>query len=98
MTSAYRVMTAWMAVTSVSKSSTNWLMETFMTDVSRTIRNWAVPRTARARQCFTRPPHRIGPERRWAARAAAGAGPPLRPAHPTRAARASPATGEGPRR
>lgn len=39
MTSAYSVMTAWMAVTSVSKSSTSWLIDTLMTDVSRTIRN-----------------------------------------------------------
>ncbi|MEU4100106.1 hypothetical protein AB0F16_05710 [Streptomyces tanashiensis] len=53
MTRAYRVMTAWIAVTSVSKSSTSWLMETFMTEVSSTIRNWAAPSTIRARQRLT---------------------------------------------
>ncbi len=32
MTRQYRVMTAWMVVTVVSKSWTNWLIETFITD------------------------------------------------------------------
>ena len=34
-------MTAWMVVTVVSKSATSWLIETFMTDWSRTMMNWA---------------------------------------------------------
>ena len=40
----YRVMTAWIVVTLVSKSSTSWLIETFMTDWSSTITNWAIAR------------------------------------------------------
>ncbi len=38
----YRVMTAWITVTVVSKSATSWLIDTFMTDWSRTITNCAV--------------------------------------------------------
>lgn len=45
MTGAYSAMTAWIVVTSVSKSSTGRLMETFMTQVSGTIRNRPVPTT-----------------------------------------------------
>ena len=41
MTRQYRVMTAWMTVTVVSKSSTSWLIDTFMTDWSSTITNCA---------------------------------------------------------
>ncbi|MFD6555301.1 hypothetical protein, partial [Streptomyces sp. NPDC058398] len=41
-----------------------------MTEVSRTIRNWAVPSTARARQCFTRD-HLIDSARDAAARTGA---------------------------
>src|SRR5215470_17486670 len=41
-----------MAVISVLKSATSWLIETFMTEVSSTMRNWAVPSTASA---FHRP-------------------------------------------
>lgn len=42
-TCVYSVIVAWMAMMSVSKSSTSWLIDTFLTDVSRTTRNWAVP-------------------------------------------------------
>lgn len=35
-------MTAWMVGTVVSKSATSWLIDTFMTDWSRTITNWAI--------------------------------------------------------
>ena len=51
-TSEYMVMIAWMTGTVVSKSSTSWLIETFMTAWSRTIRNWARPRTARGAHFF----------------------------------------------
>ncbi|MFI1978962.1 hypothetical protein [Streptomyces wedmorensis] len=37
----------------MSKSSTSWLMETFMTAVSSTIRNWAVPSTIGASRFLT---------------------------------------------
>ena len=40
-------MTAWIVVTSVSKSATSCEIETFITDWSRTIRNWAAARTMR---------------------------------------------------
>ena len=43
-------MTPWMVVTVVSKSSTSWLIETFMTAWSRTMRNWAMARAARVIQ------------------------------------------------
>ena len=42
MTKQYRVMTAWMTVTVVSKSATSWLIDTFMTDWSSTMTNCAV--------------------------------------------------------
>src|SRR6056297_783828 len=45
-TSEYSVMTAWIAVTSVSRSTTSWLMETFITAWSRTITNCAAASTA----------------------------------------------------
>lgn len=42
------MITAWIVVTEVSKSATSWEIETFITDWSRTIRNWAAERTIRA--------------------------------------------------
>ena len=47
MTSAYSVIAAWIVVTSVSRSSTSWEIETFMTVLSSTIRNWAAESTSR---------------------------------------------------
>src|SRR3954453_2161447 len=52
-TSVYSVMVAWIAVMSVSKSSTSWLIDTFITEVSSTMRNCAVPSAANARHLFT---------------------------------------------
>src|SRR6478752_6156730 len=46
-------MTAWIVVTVVSKSSTSVLIDTFMTDWSRTITNCAVPRASKGSQRFT---------------------------------------------
>src|SRR5436190_9760113 len=43
----YRVITPWMVVTVVWKSATSCEIETFITDWSRTIRNWAAARTRR---------------------------------------------------
>ncbi len=40
-------MTAWIVVTSVSKSLTSCEIDTFITAWSRTMRNWAAARTAR---------------------------------------------------
>ncbi len=45
-------MTAWMVVTVVSKSSTNWLIETFITDWSSTITNCAVAKATSGNQRF----------------------------------------------
>ncbi len=42
-------MTAWIVVTSVSKSATSWLIDTFITAWSRTMRNCAAARTTRTR-------------------------------------------------
>ena len=52
MTRQYSVMTPWIVVTVVSKSSTSWLMETFMTAWSRTITNWARARAESGSQDF----------------------------------------------
>ena len=43
MTRQYSVITAWIVVTVVSKSATRVLIDTFITDWSSTITNWAVP-------------------------------------------------------
>ena len=51
-TRVYRVMTPWMVVTVVSKSSTSWLMETFITAWSRTMTNWAAASAARVPQAI----------------------------------------------
>ena len=51
-TRQYRVMTAWIVVTVVSKSSTSWLIETFMTDWSRTMTNWAPARATSGSRRF----------------------------------------------
>ena len=40
-TRQYSVITAWIVVTVVSKSATSWLIETFITDWSRTMMNCA---------------------------------------------------------
>ena len=48
-------MTAWIVVTVVSKSSTSWLIETFMTDWSRTMMNWAPARATSGSRRFTEP-------------------------------------------
>ena len=40
MTSVYAVIAPWIPVTVVSRSSATWAMETFITEVSRVIRNW----------------------------------------------------------
>src|SRR3954469_8181975 len=61
MTSVYRVMVAWIAVMSVSKSSTSWLIDTFITEVSSTMRNCAVPSAANARHLFIAPSLRPTP-------------------------------------
>jgi len=58
------VIVAWIAVTSVSKSATSWLIDTFITAVSSTIRNIAVPSTASG---FHRPTSR-SPRRQAAQR------------------------------
>ena len=42
-------MTAWMVVTSVSKSATSWLIDTFITAWSSTMRNCAAARTSSTR-------------------------------------------------
>src|SRR5262245_45595446 len=47
-------MTAWIAVTLVSKSSTSWLIDTFMTAWSSTITNCAAARIASGAHFFTR--------------------------------------------
>ena len=44
MTRQYRVITAWIVVTVVWKSWTSELIDTFMTDWSSTMRNWAEAR------------------------------------------------------
>ena len=54
-TRQYRVMTAWIVVTVVSKSSTSWLIETFITDWSRTMMNWAPARAISGSRRFTDP-------------------------------------------
>ena len=54
MTRQYRVMTAWMVVTVVLNSSTSALIETFMTDWSRTMMNWAPASASRGSRRFTR--------------------------------------------
>ena len=41
-------MTAWIVVTVVSKSLTSWLIETFITDWSSTMRNCAVAKATSA--------------------------------------------------
>ena len=38
-TKQYKVITAWITETVVSKSTTSWLIDTFMTDWSSTITN-----------------------------------------------------------
>ncbi len=48
-------MTAWIVETVVSKSSTNWLIETFMTDWSRTMTNCAVANATSGNQRFMGP-------------------------------------------
>ena len=45
-------MTAWIVVTVVSKSSTSWLIETFITDWSSTMRNCAVAKAISAGQAM----------------------------------------------
>ena len=45
-------MTAWIVVTVVSKSATSWLIETFMTDWSSTITNWAAASATSGNQFF----------------------------------------------
>ena len=47
------MITAWIVVTVVSKSSTSWLIETFMTDWSRTMMNWAPASATSAHSPFT---------------------------------------------
>ncbi len=42
-------MIPWMVVTVVSKSTTSWLIDTFITEASSTIRNWVAPSTTSAR-------------------------------------------------
>ncbi len=54
-TRQYRVITAWMVVTVVSKSSTRVLIDTFITDWSSTITNWAVARATSGSQRFMGP-------------------------------------------
>ena len=49
-------MTAWIVVTVVSKSSTSVLIETFMTDWSRTITNCAVASATSGHHFFMRAP------------------------------------------
>jgi glucose-6-phosphate 1-dehydrogenase len=46
-------MTAWIAVTVVSKSLTSWLIDTFITAWSSTITNWAAARIASGAHFFT---------------------------------------------
>src|SRR3990170_1442276 len=54
-------MTPWMVVTVVSKSSTSWLIETFMTAWSRTMTNWAAASAASEPESFMgTPPARDG--------------------------------------
>src|SRR5580765_5752509 len=43
MTRQYSVITAWIVVTVVSNSATRVLIDTFITDWSSTMTNWAVP-------------------------------------------------------
>ncbi len=52
-TRQYSVMTAWIVVTVVSNSSTSALIETFMTDWSRTMMNWAPASATSAHFAFT---------------------------------------------
>ena len=47
------MITAWIVVTVVSKSATSWLIETFMTDWSRTMMNWAPASATSAHLFFT---------------------------------------------
>ncbi len=49
-------MTAWIVVTVVSKSSTSWLMATFITDWSRTMMNCAPASATSGSQRFTQRP------------------------------------------
>src|SRR5690349_5112610 len=51
-TRQYRVITAWIVVTVVSKSSTSVLIETFIADWSSTITNWARARATSGSQLF----------------------------------------------
>ena len=46
------MITAWIVVTVVSKSSTSVLIDTFMTDWSSTITNWAVANATRGHHRF----------------------------------------------
>ena len=55
-------MTAWMVVTVVSKSSTSWLIETFITDWSSTMTNCAVARATNGNHRFIESPS-CGPAR-----------------------------------
>ena len=48
------MITAWIVVTVVSKSATSWLIETFMTDWSRTMTNWAVASATSGHHRFIR--------------------------------------------
>ena len=52
----YRVMTAWIVVTVVSKSATSVLIDTFITDWSSTITNCAVARATSGHHFFMRIP------------------------------------------
>ena len=46
-TSVYRVIAVWMPVTVVPMSAATWRIETFMTELSRVIKNWPAASTPR---------------------------------------------------
>ncbi len=59
-TSVYRVIAVWMPVTVVPTSAATWRIETFMTELSRVIRNWPAARTPRTNPVpATRPDGRV---------------------------------------
>src|ERR1039457_488004 len=48
-TSVYKVIAVWMPVTVVPMSAATWRIETFMTELSRVIKNWPEARTPRTK-------------------------------------------------
>ena len=60
-TSVYKVIAVWMPVTVVPMSAATWRIETFMTELSRVIKNWPAARNPQDKTAASNAARRTGP-------------------------------------